>query len=100
MPNVLFEIRHLIAAPVTLALLLQFAALAWLMPRLPRPVFWVIAVPFIIQDVLYQITVGTFLFWERPREFMFTTRLKRLDGIDPHVERFKNVLNELDKGHV
>lgn len=100
MPNVLFEIRHLMAAPVTLALLLQFAALAWLMPRMPRPVFWVIAVPFIIQDVIYQITVGTFLFWERPREFMFTTRLKRLDGIDPNVERFKNVLNELDKGHV
>ena len=96
----LFEIRYFLVFVATMSLLLQFALLAWLQPRLPRVIFWPLALPFVVQDILYQLIIGTFLFWERPRELFFTTRLKRLDGTNPHVQRFKDVLNELDEGHV
>ena len=97
-PNVWFEITYLIAAPVTLWMLMQFAFLAWLKPRVPI-LFKPLAVIFIVQDVIYNAVFGSLFFIERPREWLFTDRLKRWHG-DWRVERFARVLNALDPGHV
>jgi len=103
MNRTLFEIRHMIAAPVTLFLLAWFALYAALNTFLPRKLVVVLAflTGFVLADVLYNLTVGSFLFWERPKEWLFTDRLKRLHDADVHaVDRFVVVLNSLDEGHV
>ena len=73
-----FELRYLICAPATLALLVQFIILIWLEKRI-KPLYYVYGIPFVIQDVIYNVVAGTLMFLEPPREWMFTTRLKRLD---------------------
>ena len=98
MTRVRFEVLYLATAPLTLWLLVQFIALAWLEKR-ARPLAILFAVPFVPQDVFYNATVGSLLFWERPREWFFTTRLKRYAN-QTEAERFKAVLNHFDTGHV
>ena len=93
-----FEVFYIITAPITFFMLVQFAALAWIDNR-AHWLFRLLAALFIVQDVIYNATVGTLLFWERPREWLFTDRLKRW-GDDWRVDRFKRVLNRLDPGHV
>ncbi|PIY28409.1 MAG: hypothetical protein COZ09_10190 [Comamonadaceae bacterium CG_4_10_14_3_um_filter_60_42] len=101
-----FEIRYLIVAPVTLALLVYFMGLFRAKPAVDRyKVLWIIAAPFVVvflvMDALYQLIIGTWLFLERPRDILFTGRLKRLDEAgDCRVDRFKRTLNEIDPGHV
>ena len=100
-PRVSFEIRHLIAAPFTLLMLAQFIPLMWVEHRIPKPVFYVIGLPFVLQDVIYNIVIGSFIFWERPQEWLFTDRLKRMANDRPGpAARFAAVLNFFDEGHV
>lgn len=94
-----FEIRYLIAAPVTLFMLVQFIGLAWLDKHLPRWAFAHLIVIFVIEDVLYNATVGWFLFGTPPRQWLFTDRLKQM-GVVYERERFAIVLNHYDEGHV
>lgn len=94
-----FEIRYLIAAPVTLFILAQFIFLAWLDKRLPRWAFSPLIFVFVIEDVLYNATVGWFLFGTPPRQWLFTDRLNEM-GTVPERERFALVLNHYDGGHV
>lgn len=101
-----FEVRYLISAPATLFLLAFFMALSWAKPTVDRyKVLWIPAVPFVavflVLDALYQLVIGTWLFLERPRDLLFTGRLKRLDEAgDCRIDRFKRTLNEIDPGHV
>jgi len=96
-----FEWCYLIAAPVTLWLLLQFSFYAMLDRFLPRWLVVVLALPFIVQDVIYNLLIGSLLFWEWPREWLFTDRLKRHDRLGSYgVDRFAVTLNALDPGHV
>lgn len=73
---------------------------------------WVVKVPLylwllvgLIADIIFNVTWGTAIFRELPREFIFTDRLKRhwygndnkqKDRADPWVRR----LNLIDPGHV
>lgn len=98
-----FEVRHLAAAPVTLCILAWFAFYAWLATFLPRWLVVAIAflTGFVLADVIYNLTVGSFLFWERPKEWLFTSRLQRLHDADVSAtQRFVVVLNSLEPGHV
>lgn len=98
-----FELRYLVCALPTFSLLVQFKILIWLEKHAPRPLYILFGIPFVVQDVLYNLTCGTLFFLERPREWLFTTRLKRLDdtGTMPgFIRRFKMTLNEIDPGHV
>ncbi len=98
-----FEVRYLLCAIPTLSLLAQFKILIWLEKHAPRPFYVVFGIPFALQDILYNATCGSFFFLERPKEWLFTTRLKRLDdaGTLPGcIGRFKLTLNEIDPGHV
>lgn len=101
--RVWFEVRHMIAAPFTLAMLAWFAVYAAIDKVLPRKlvVFLAFITGFVVADALYNWTVGTFLFLERPREWLFTTRLQRLYDHDvTATQRFVAVLNALDPQHV
>jgi len=93
----------MLAAPVTLFVLAWFSLYAWINTFLPRQVVVAIAflTGFVFVDILYNLTVGTFLFWERPREWLFTTRIQRLHDADVSAtQRFIVVLNTLEPGHV
>ena len=35
-----------------------------------------VAIIFILTDVAYNVTIGSFIFWERPRQLLFTDRLE------------------------
>lgn len=97
-----FELRYLVCAPFTLALLLQFIILIWMEKKM-KPLYYPFGIIFVIQDVAYNAVCGTIMFKERPREWLFTTRLKRLDAAGQLPDctiRFKHVLNEIDPGHV
>lgn len=94
-----YEVTYLAVAPLTLILLVQFIALAWLDKRLPRWVFSPLIVVFSVQDVAYNAVIGTVLFGRLPREWFLTTRLKEM-GPDARTARFARVLNFFDKGHV
>lgn len=103
MKNTAYEIRYMIAAPFTLVLLVQYVALYWLEDRVPHARWWFfwLVIPFLIQNFVFQIVVGTLLFLEWPRDLQFTGRIKRMDEAgDPRAARFKRVLNESDEGHV
>jgi hypothetical protein len=68
---------------------------------------WVIALPvvaFTVINTLHNWTVCTFLFWEFPKEFQTTTRLKRLKSDpDPAKRELADLLggflNSQDAGH-
>lgn len=96
-----FEFWYGIFGPVTAAMQVWFTFYAVLDRFLPRKVVLILAIPFIVVDVIYNILIGTILFLDLPREMMLTTRLKRLDKKGVYgVRRFKKVLNWLDSGHV
>lgn len=99
-----FEIRHLIAAPFTLIFLVYFVALFWAKKRIPTPwvyPLYVFSTPFLVMDFIYQVIVGSFLFLDRPRHWLFTGRLSDMKKQgDDRVERFELVLNESGPGHV
>jgi hypothetical protein len=101
MSRVGFEIRHLIAAPFTLLMLVQFIVLFTLKRYVPKPVFYVLGFPFLIQDIVYNVVIGSFIFMERPKEWIFTDRIKRhVQDPDCPSHRFALVLNRFDEGHV
>jgi Na+-transporting NADH:ubiquinone oxidoreductase subunit NqrE len=98
-----FELRYLACAPFTGVLLVLFRILILLRDRTIRPFYIAFGIPFVVLDVIYNILCGSFIFWESPREWLFTTRLKRLDddgSLPGCIARFKLTLNEIDRGHV
>lgn len=85
----------------TWIMLVQFIFYAWVKRKTNMKTAVALATigTFVFQDILYNAIVGTILFREWPREWFFTTRLKRYAN-QPEAQRFKAVLNELDPGHV
>lgn len=104
-----FEIVYLLSAPATLFLLLFFMGLMWIKRRVNIEQWWLkpwlwplvpFVAAFLVLDALYHVTIGTIMFLERPRHWLFTDRLQDLDGRDDRMLRFKQVLNEHDEEHV
>jgi hypothetical protein len=96
-----FELRYGLVFPFWGVMLIQYVALFWLAKRVPRPVLYIPAAIFIVENFFFQVVVGTLLFLERPRDLQFTGRIKRMtEAGDERAERFKRVLNESDPGHV
>jgi hypothetical protein len=63
-----------------------------------------LAAAFILLDVLFNLIIGSFVFLERPREFLFTDRLKRHKaGPDGDYKEFAiyicKIMNRYDPGH-
>jgi len=102
---IMFEIRYLVAAPITVLMLIWFIVLAMLDKAFGRLMLWTVfaplSIPFVVLDVLYNWIVGTWLFLDAPRELLFTDRLKRYQFHDMALDdRFVMVLNYFEEGHV
>lgn len=98
-----FATRDRLCGPFTVALMWQYAGLYWLDRNVPNARLWFapLVVIFVIENFLYQVFIGTFIFWERPRHPQFTQRIQAMyDRGDPRVASFVQVLNEHDPGHI
>jgi len=97
--------RHLAVGPFTLAMYLLFAWGFLVYNSLEegiRKKLWYFGygVPFAILDILYNITIGSFIFWELPKELMFTCRITRLkDEGNTLAATFCKMLEIYDEGH-
>lgn len=96
--------------PITQFLFEWYKGVMWLKARRDKLSFWdkLWAYPFVwvgfLLDVLYNIIIGTLKFRDLPKEFLFTSRLKRYKKLktgwryDEAVQLCKE-LNRYDKGH-
>jgi hypothetical protein len=104
MDSALIYIRHGFCFPFTFPMMISLLALSKIHKEfLPRwtawfnPLFYI----FVILDVVYNIVVGSVLFWEWPKEWLFTTRVqRRVDQGDNHAIFIGHVLNRLDPNHI
>lgn len=74
--------RENIIWPVTWTMLQAFGLGFWFIRQYKKDRRWgIIAYPyaavFILLDVIYNIIFGSFLFWEKPEELVFTSRLEK-----------------------
>lgn len=72
--------------------------------RLKIPVYLMFVVG-LLADVAFNWTVGTVIFLELPKEFVFTDRLKRhwrgdSQKMKDRAERWVKLVNMIDPGHV
>lgn len=92
-----FELKYLLVAPFTLLLMAWFAV--GMKFRHNRLLVILIGYPFWVYDLVYNWTVGWFLFG-KPEKPLVTDRLKRMQGTHHGIQRFIDVANEIDPGHV
>jgi hypothetical protein len=77
--------RHMLVGPISYVMMLYFAAIFILLAKMnyQKKFEWKFlpiypfAYFFLFLDFIYNVTVGTFLFLELPREILFTARLER-----------------------
>lgn len=96
-----WEVRYLIAAPALLWLYWQYAVVYQCMNRARylTAVIWLpLGIAFAVQNVIFNATVGSFIFWDRPREWFFSDRIRAMTCY--RKERFKRLLNAHDRGHI
>ncbi len=96
-----YELRYLIAAPATLWLYWQYAATYQMMNRaryILAPLWLPLGIAFAVQNVIFNATVGSFIFWERPRQWFFSDRIRAAEP--SRQERYKLLLNAHDPGHI
>lgn len=96
-----WEVRYLISAPALLWLYWQYALVYQLMNRsyyLTMLVWLPLGVAFAIQNVVFNATFGTFIFWERPKQWFFSDRIRAMTCY--RKERFKKLLNYHDPDHI
>ena len=96
-----WEVRYLIAAPALLWLYWQYVVVYRLLNHFgySAALIWVpLGVAFAIQNVIFNATVGSFIFWDRPRQWFFSDRIRAMTC--SRKERFKRLLNAHDRGHI
>ena len=80
------DTRYMLVGPLAFPVYIMFAAGFWLYHHTPdtrlgrfiKPfLLWPYGLTFGVVDVLFNWTVGTWLFWELPQELLFTSRLTR-----------------------
>lgn len=105
--NPYMYMRHLLVGPLTLLMYIWFAFGMTVYNyyqghSFQKVWYYAFGVPFAIADILYNLTVGSFIFWEKPRldELMFTCRITRLmkEG-NPLATTFCRMLDVYDEGH-
>lgn len=103
-------ITLLISGPFFAVLLIAFAILALIgrhwYKTAPKPLLvlfplWAVAfVAFLIADALFNITFGSLIYWERPREWLLTDRMIRHKALDDGLSCYVcQILSILDPGH-
>ncbi len=97
-------LRHLWVAVITLPVLYWFKLMVFLHKKLLpswtayiNPLMW----GFVLADVLYNVFVGTILFRELPREWVFTQRVQRhYNRGSNHAGLLAKILNNVDPNHI
>ena len=101
-PKNSFELRYLIVALPMLWLYWQYAVVYLCMnsrAKWPLAVVWVpLGVAFALQNIAFNLTCGTFLYWQRPRQWYFSDRIRQ--GSEERKERFRRLLNPYDPDHI
>jgi hypothetical protein len=101
-----FALTRFAFFPATIWLLVGFIFVMKLNRTLkPYPILWYIAfvfvgIPFLILDVLYNFIIGSIIWWELPKELLYTERLKRKKR-EGYEEAFKQCekLKKYDPTH-
>lgn len=102
--DMLYEVRYLIAAPALLWMYWQYVvvyqginAVPWL--RNITAIIWVpLGLSFALQNIAFNATFGVFLFWERPRQWFFSDRIRAATA--ERQARYKRLLNAHDPEHI
>jgi hypothetical protein len=96
-----YEVRYLIAAPAMLALYSLYVAYyriwnwaGWWLAPVSIPIGMTMA----ICNIAFNLTVGSFVFWERPKQIFFSDRI-RSAPLERKV-RYQKLLNPHDLGHI
>ena len=107
------HVRHMLVGPISFLVIMYFSILFLVLTKMKYqkkfewkfipiyPFAWL----FLLIDVLFNYTVGTFLFLELPKENLFTARLKRHKNNDKNHDYrdfafyICGLLNRYDKGH-
>ena len=99
--DMLYEVRYLIAAPALLWLYWQYVVVYQCMNRAPyltAPLWLPLGLAFALQNIAFNATVGSFLFWERPRQLYFSDRIRAAP--QERQTRYKRLLNAHDPEHI
>jgi len=99
-----YEVRYLIASPALLWLYWQYVvtyrwynAPKWF-TYLLSPVFAPMAVAFVLQNILFNLTFGSFIFWEKPTTTFFTGRINNAE--EYRKVRYRKLMNPHDPDHI
>lgn len=97
-----YEIRYLLASPFLLALYVQYVMVYRMRNsnyQWQLAVFWVpLGILFALQNILFNLLIGSLIFGERPRQLFFSDRI-RASTPDRQL-RYKKLLNPHDPGHI
>lgn len=96
-----WEVRYLIAAPALLWLYWQYALYYFLLRwrAYTWPLWLPLGLAFAAQNALFNATFATFIFWERPRQWFFSDRIRAMQE-GTRKERFRRLLNAHDPDHI
>lgn len=100
-PKNSFEMRYLMIAPLMLWLYWQYILVYLIINKMPDPWRWLFlpfGLAFAVQNALFNLTGGWFLYWERPRQVYFSDRIRF--GSEERKERFRRLLNPYDPNHI
>jgi hypothetical protein len=105
--KMLYELRYLCAAWFMLWLYWQYAFVYWCIRSAPDrwtwallPVWLPLGAAFIVQNVVFNATIGALLFRDWPRQWLFSDRLRALPKDDRMLDRFQVLLNYHDPDHI
>ena len=97
-----YETRYLIAAPALLWMYWQYVVVYRTMnsrAKWPLVVIWLpLGIAFALQNIMFNATFGSFIFWERPRQWYFSDRIRAADPA--RQARYKRLMNPHDPGHI
>ena len=97
--------RYLLVGPITFIIYALFAFGFWIFCKVEDTWFdpvWsiVYGLPFLILDILYNVLIGSFIWWEFPKELLYTDRIKRWDDRSEFAKVMGEYMNIWDPGHV
>jgi len=96
-----FEIRYLSISLVMLWIYWQYAVTYLLMNNFYKStmIIWLpLGVVFALQNIVFNLTFGSYLFWEKPQQWFFSDRIR--SAPEARQRRFKKLLNGPDPDHI
>lgn len=99
-----YEIRYLLSGPALLWLYLQYV-ITYRWANAPDHITWLLlpicgplAILFVVQNIIFNATFGSFIFWDRPRYLFFTDRINNAE--EHRKVRYRKLMNPHDPNHI